>query len=96
MDLIWTSYYRLDAARSRPFGGTGLGLAIVKGIVARHGGTWNVENLPADADRPAGVRFSFAVPAGKNQRLAGPDEDGSEPEGSGPMGGRESGPRPMP
>jgi len=62
LGLIWTSYYKMDAARSRQFGGTGLGLAIVRGIISRHGGTWKAENLPAAADRPAGVLFSFTVP----------------------------------
>jgi signal transduction histidine kinase len=62
LELIWNSYYKVDPARKREFGGTGLGLAIVRGIIARHGGQCAVENVKAQEDSPAGVRFSFIVP----------------------------------
>ena len=31
-ELIWSSFYKLDRARTRSHGGTGLGLSIVKAV----------------------------------------------------------------
>jgi two-component system, OmpR family, sensor histidine kinase VanS len=67
LDLIWTSYYKVDPARNREFGGTGLGLAISRGIISRHGGSCSVVNLgeggSAGESRRNGVLFSFRIPA---------------------------------
>ena len=58
LSRVWDTFYKVDQARTR--GGAthaGLGLAIVRNVVARHGGSWSVENT---AD---GVSFSFTIPA---------------------------------
>ena len=55
LDRIWTSFYKVDKARTRRYGGTGLGLSIVKAIQELHNNRYGVENL---AD---GVLFWFEV-----------------------------------
>ncbi|MCT4509454.1 MAG: HAMP domain-containing histidine kinase [Tepidibacter sp.] len=55
IDKIWTSFYKVDKARTREYGGYGLGLSIVRAIQELHKneyGTLNVEN---------GVMFWFNV-----------------------------------
>ncbi|HWR40196.1 MAG TPA: HAMP domain-containing sensor histidine kinase [Patescibacteria group bacterium] len=53
LEKIWTSFYKVDAARTRKSGGYGLGLSIVRGIQDLHGQSYGVENAPA------GVTFWF-------------------------------------
>lgn len=55
-DRIFERFGRLDLARSRGSGGTGLGLAITREIIARHGGTVNVD------PNPSGARFVVRLP----------------------------------
>jgi signal transduction histidine kinase len=62
LELIWDSYYKVDASRKREFGGSGLGLAIVRGIIARHGGSCSVKNEDARDGHPRGVSFGFILP----------------------------------
>jgi len=53
IDKIWTSFYKIDKARTRSYGGTGLGLSIVRALQDLHHngyGAANVEN---------GVEFWF-------------------------------------
>ena len=53
LDLIWNPFFT-----TKPLGqGTGLGLSITQRIVARHGGTIRVENLPG-----RGARFVVELP----------------------------------
>ncbi|MEJ8554492.1 HAMP domain-containing sensor histidine kinase [Tepidibacter sp. Z1-5] len=55
IDKIWTSFYKVDKARTREYGGYGLGLSIVRAIQELHNneyGVLNVEN---------GVKFWFNV-----------------------------------
>ena len=54
-DKIWTSFYKVDEARTREYGGTGLGLSVVKGIMERHGNQFGVENTSD------GVAFWFEL-----------------------------------
>ncbi len=44
LDKIWTSFYKVDEARTRGVGGTGLGLSIVRAIQEAHGNTYGVRN----------------------------------------------------
>ncbi|WP_052835275.1 sensor histidine kinase [Syntrophaceticus schinkii] len=55
LDKIWTSFYKVDKARTRSYGGTGLGLSVVKAIQDLHGNSCGVENLED------GVLFWFEV-----------------------------------
>lgn len=56
LEKIWTSFYKVDRARSRSIGGTGLGLSIVRAILEAHGSEYGVSN--ADG----GVVFWFEFP----------------------------------
>jgi len=55
LDKIWTSFYKVDKARTRRYGGTGLGLSVVKAIQELHKNRYGVENLEN------GVLFWFEV-----------------------------------
>lgn len=55
LDKIWTSFYKVDKARTHQDGGHGLGLSIVRAIQDLHGNSYGVENTSA------GVRFWFDV-----------------------------------
>lgn len=55
MDKIWSSFYKLDPARTRGLGGTGLGLSIVRAIQEAHGNGYGVSN------RTNGVEFWFEI-----------------------------------
>ncbi|ATW24393.1 sensor histidine kinase [Candidatus Formimonas warabiya] len=55
LDKIWTSFYKVDKARTRTFGGTGLGLSIVRGIMELHENRYGGENVPG------GVLFWFEL-----------------------------------
>lgn len=57
MDKIWTSFYKIDKARTREYGGTGLGLSIVRAIQEAHGNEYGVENTDH------GVIFWFEMDA---------------------------------
>lgn len=46
IDKIWTSFYKVDKARTREYGGTGLGLSIVRAIQEAHGNAYGVVNQP--------------------------------------------------
>lgn len=60
MELIWTSFYKVDKARTPGEGGTGLGLSIVKRIMDLHKMDYGVANA---AD---GVEFWFDLPLSPN------------------------------
>ncbi|KUO63787.1 MAG: histidine kinase [Gracilibacter sp. BRH_c7a] len=55
LDKIWTSFYKVDQARTRAYGGTGLGLAIVKSIQDLHQNSYGVNNTDG------GVEFWFEI-----------------------------------
>lgn len=63
LDKIFTSFYKVDRARTRSYGGTGLGLAVVRAIQEKDGNLYGVENLPD------GVRFWFDVDIDLKQAL---------------------------
>lgn len=52
-EKIWTSFYKVDKARTREYGGTGLGLSIVKAIQQAHKNKYGVKNVED------GVEFWF-------------------------------------
>lgn len=53
LEKIWTSFYKVDKARTRAYGGYGLGLSIVKALQDLHNNTYGVENIEG------GVTFWF-------------------------------------
>jgi signal transduction histidine kinase len=55
LDKIWSSFYKVDKARTRAFGGTGLGLSIVRAIQEAHGNGYGVSNAKD------GVEFWFEM-----------------------------------
>jgi len=55
LDKIWTSFYKVDKARTRAYGGTGLGLSVVKAIMELHHNGFGVEN------KDKGVAFWFEL-----------------------------------
>ena len=55
LEKIWTSFYKVDKARTRTYGGYGLGLSIVKAIADLHNNAYGVENVEG------GVTFWFEV-----------------------------------
>lgn len=55
LDKIWTSFYKVDAARTRDYGGYGLGLSIVRAIQNLHNNSYGVENIEG------GVLFWFDI-----------------------------------
>lgn len=59
---IWTSFYKVDKARSRERGGHGLGLSIVRAIQELQGNRFGAENLEN------GVRFWFDIDLTKPQQ----------------------------
>lgn len=55
LDKIFSSFYKVDKARTRAHGGSGLGLSIVKAIQEQHHNAYGVKNLEA------GVEFWFDI-----------------------------------
>lgn len=55
LDKVFTSFYKVDRARTRSYGGTGIGLSVVKAIQELDGNRFGVQNL---AD---GVEFWFEL-----------------------------------
>ncbi|MFZ5969358.1 MAG: ATP-binding protein [Bacillota bacterium] len=55
LDKIWTSFYKVDKARTRDFGGTGLGLSVVRAIQEAHSNNYGVINVND------GVEFWFEI-----------------------------------
>ncbi len=55
LEKIWTSFYKVDEARTREYGGYGLGLSIVRAIQDQHGNGYGVENTEG------GVLFWFEL-----------------------------------
>lgn len=55
MEKIWTSFYKIDTARTREDGGSGLGLSIVKSILDAHDSKYGVNN------QEDGVEFWFEM-----------------------------------
>ena len=55
LEKIWTSFYKVDKARTRAYGGYGLGLSIVKALADLHNNAYGVENIEG------GVIFWFEV-----------------------------------
>jgi signal transduction histidine kinase len=45
LEKIWTSFYKVDTARTREYGRYGLGLSIVRAIQELHGNSYGVENV---------------------------------------------------
>jgi signal transduction histidine kinase len=60
LQKIWTSFYKIDKARTRGYGGTGLGLSIVRAIQELHHNSFGVNNLED------GVEFWFEVDLASN------------------------------
>lgn len=52
---VFTSFYKVDRARTRAYGGTGLGLSIVRAIMEMHRNAYGTQNVPG------GVEFWFEV-----------------------------------
>lgn len=57
LPLIFESFYRVDASRSRKIAGSGLGLSIVKAIIEKHGGTISVLS-----ESEKGTKFTMKIP----------------------------------
>jgi len=55
LEKIWTSFYKVDKARTRAYGGTGIGLSVVKAIMEAHSNSYGVIN------KPDGVEFFFIL-----------------------------------
>ncbi|BEP28296.1 sensor histidine kinase [Helicovermis profundi] len=55
IEKIWSSFYKVDKARTREYSGSGLGLSIVKSILDIHGLSYGVRN------REDGVEFWFTI-----------------------------------
>jgi len=55
IDKIWTSFYKVDKARTRAYGGTGLGLSIVRAIQQAH------NNCCGFSNTEGGVEFWFEM-----------------------------------
>lgn len=55
LDKLWTSFYKIDKARTREHGRYGLGLSIVRAIQQQHGNGYGVENTAG------GVVFWFEL-----------------------------------
>ncbi len=55
LDKLWTSFYKVDKARTREHGRYGLGLSIVRAIQQQHGNSYGVTNTAA------GVIFWFEL-----------------------------------
>ncbi|HWR44993.1 sensor histidine kinase [Sporomusa sp.] len=45
LEKLWTSFYKVDKARTREHGRYGLGLSIVRAIQEQHGNSYGVDNL---------------------------------------------------
>lgn len=58
VDKIWTSFYKVDKARTRAYGGTGLGLSVVRTILELHQNAFGVQN------KDDGVMFWFELDKG--------------------------------
>jgi signal transduction histidine kinase len=54
-ELIWTSFYKIDKARTRDYGGCGLGLSIVRAIQEQHHNAYGIIN------KENGVEFWFEL-----------------------------------
>jgi len=54
-EKIWTSFYKIDKARTREYGGSGLGLSIVKAVLQAHKNRCGVKNVEG------GVEFWFEL-----------------------------------
>jgi two-component system sensor histidine kinase VanS len=59
LEKIWTSFYKVDKARTREYGGYGLGLSIVRAIQELHGNGYGVNNTQD------GVAFWFDLTKAK-------------------------------
>lgn len=55
LDKIWSSFFKVDEARTRDYNGSGLGLSIVKNILQLHHGKYGVSN------KENGVEFWFEL-----------------------------------
>ena len=55
LEKIWTSFYKVDKARTRAYGGYGLGLSIVKALQDLHNNAYGVDNVDG------GVNFWFEM-----------------------------------
>ncbi|MZP29803.1 HAMP domain-containing protein [Heliobacterium undosum] len=64
LDQIWTSFYKVDKARTRAYGGTGLGLSVVRAIQRMHQNGYGAENAPG------GVLFWFDLDRAEDALLS--------------------------
>lgn len=55
LEKIWTSFYKVDKARTRAYGGYRLGLSIVKALQDLHNNAYGVDNIDG------GVNFWFEM-----------------------------------
>ncbi len=60
LSKLFTSFYKVDKARTRAYGGTGLGLSIVRAIMEQHHNNYGVKNTED------GVEFWFVLDRGKS------------------------------
>ncbi|MTV48209.1 HAMP domain-containing protein [Heliobacillus mobilis] len=72
LEKIWTSFYKIDKARTRALGGTGLGLSIVSAIQRLHHNKYGVENVPG------GVVFWFDLNRAVDTKVCGNGVDDEE------------------
>jgi signal transduction histidine kinase len=60
---VFEPFRRLDDSRNREIGGAGLGLAIARQVIESHGGTIEIDDVPATAKGPPrGARFIVRLP----------------------------------
>ena len=82
LPYVGTSFFQARSAYDRPYDGTGLGLSVVKGLIALHGGSFDIESelgkgtrvtvrLPRDPGETVPLKNSAqSYPAHQEKRVA--------------------------